>query len=423
MFDVPIKSKVKLIGNFSDRDFHSSEIVSRISKCVRIWIFSAFAKNSGYDLIKPELNRRLKKIKQITFVFGLDFFHTEPDLLRKLNKQVSKNTENTKLYISSRTRKYTFHPKIYAFQIGSKIELIIGSANLTSGGLEDNHEISLLIHDIDQTFGDNIDNYIEALVQEDEICQATKAQIDEYAELYMLRKIESDTSDRRLKRVIKARQRKSDPSEATVIGLEYIKSFTEEFKKDKSENGFSAKSKIRQSMRKDAIRILKELSEAKNFTESKFASVFRSLKQSWHSNILYLNDEKISNEYEFFLNGIRGIYEQHDQTEKNIYDNIWGKLKDINYVGMNVITEILHTLDNNRFPIMNRNSISGINLAFGKVIPSGLQPHMIKYEVFSKFSTKMNQLKQVLDLRDLSELDMVLNEIYFNNKGHKPTKP
>ncbi|MEQ8251542.1 MAG: phospholipase D family protein [Oceanibaculum nanhaiense] len=64
--------------------------------------------------------------------FGIDFFHTSPDLIDRLI-----NVHNT--YVA-RGEGPTFHPKIYFFTKGKKAEAIVGSANFTNGGLGKNHE-------------------------------------------------------------------------------------------------------------------------------------------------------------------------------------------------------------------------------------------------------------------------------------------
>ncbi|MBB3994990.1 HKD family nuclease [Sulfitobacter undariae] len=70
-----------------------------------------------------------------SFLLGLDFSATDPDLIDRLvdvpNAFVSKN------------RPGCFHPKIFYFQSGLKAEAIVGSANLTNGGLGANFEASV----------------------------------------------------------------------------------------------------------------------------------------------------------------------------------------------------------------------------------------------------------------------------------------
>src|SRR5207247_5984060 len=49
-----------------------------------------------------------------------------------------------KLHIFKSSPKSTFHPKYYRFKTGKTIRMILGSANLTDGGLATNIEVSVL---------------------------------------------------------------------------------------------------------------------------------------------------------------------------------------------------------------------------------------------------------------------------------------
>lgn len=77
----------------------------------------------------------VNRAKFASVLFGLDFSATDPDLIDRLidvpNAFVAKN------------RAGCFHPKIYYFQSGGKAEAIVGSANLTKGGLGGNLEASV----------------------------------------------------------------------------------------------------------------------------------------------------------------------------------------------------------------------------------------------------------------------------------------
>ncbi len=81
--------------------------------------------------------------------FGLSFSQTDPDFVDQL---IGKDGG----YVVTKFPNGTYHPKIYAFRSGDQAAAIIGSSNFTNGGLEKNHEASILltgsIHD--QTLAD-----------------------------------------------------------------------------------------------------------------------------------------------------------------------------------------------------------------------------------------------------------------------------
>ncbi len=79
--------------------------------------------------------------------FGLNGFATSPDLVDRLI-----GTPNAFI---AKADNGIFHPKLYLFRTGNKVEAIVGSANFTNGGLDRNHEACLHIRgsDDDGIFG------------------------------------------------------------------------------------------------------------------------------------------------------------------------------------------------------------------------------------------------------------------------------
>jgi len=100
-------------------------------------IFWAFAWATESSIVDTLIANK-RKIKQL--VVGVDFAQTSPVTLKRLHDA----SVPLKLGNSSQVRA-TFHPKIYAFIVGDKAIVIIGSSNFTQGGLVKNEEASVLI--------------------------------------------------------------------------------------------------------------------------------------------------------------------------------------------------------------------------------------------------------------------------------------
>ncbi|MCX8281777.1 phospholipase D family protein [Phyllobacterium sp. 0TCS1.6C] len=73
--------------------------------------------------------------KFISVTFGVNFCHTDPDLISRL-------VGVSNAYVAQDFRG-TFHPKLYYFRTDDVAEAIIGSANFTAGGLGKNWEASV----------------------------------------------------------------------------------------------------------------------------------------------------------------------------------------------------------------------------------------------------------------------------------------
>ncbi len=124
---------MKLLSN-SEIVNHKTEISKAFEFAEEITICTAFLKYSGLKSILEKINQ--KEFKTIFFV-GTNFYQTEPSALKQLF-----NDGHT--IFLNRDKSPTFHPKIFFFRTLNKIKIFIGSANLTSGGLETNIETSIV---------------------------------------------------------------------------------------------------------------------------------------------------------------------------------------------------------------------------------------------------------------------------------------
>lgn len=124
---------MKLLSNNANGN-HKIEIEQTIEFADEITICTAFLKNSGLKELLEKINQKEFKT---TFFVGTNFYQTEPSALRQLF-----NDGHT-IYLN-RDKTPTFHPKIFFFRKQDKVKFIIGSANLTSGGLMTNIETSVV---------------------------------------------------------------------------------------------------------------------------------------------------------------------------------------------------------------------------------------------------------------------------------------
>lgn len=117
----------RLIEFLESPDYHSLNI------------FVAFAKNSGVLRIKNFLNKFRKRGGVVNAYVGVDLGGTSYEALTALLLC----TDSLNIVHSETSQ--TFHPKIYQFLGNNNGVIVIGSHNLTSGGLWTNFESSLII--------------------------------------------------------------------------------------------------------------------------------------------------------------------------------------------------------------------------------------------------------------------------------------
>lgn len=98
----------------------------------------AFVKRSGTQHIRqPLLN--FSNHGTVRLSAGIDLYGTSREGLSDLLNA----TPNGQIYIYRNNGPYTFHPKVYLFKSAQHADVIVGSGNLTGGGLFTNYEASL----------------------------------------------------------------------------------------------------------------------------------------------------------------------------------------------------------------------------------------------------------------------------------------
>ncbi|MDP2887576.1 MAG: phospholipase D-like domain-containing protein [Bacteroidota bacterium] len=126
------KKSINAVGNYlmsylSSADYHSFTGMS------------AFASESGVYGLTGYLNSAKKYFKNLTLIVGVDLEGTSKEALEEiLDLEINS-------FIFYQKEQPVFHPKIYLFEDIKEYKLIIGSSNLTRGGLFTNVESSMLI--------------------------------------------------------------------------------------------------------------------------------------------------------------------------------------------------------------------------------------------------------------------------------------
>jgi len=149
-----------VIGLPSDFNFDSE-----IAAATEIRLATAFAHLKGWKLIAPAFLRSSASIQLLT---GLDFFQTEPKLLQEWNRLTAPDAAQPHISARLAKRLTTFHPKILiASSTASTASFaIVGSGNLSFGGLRSNTECSLYAA-LTEWFEDEWNNHAADLTNAD----------------------------------------------------------------------------------------------------------------------------------------------------------------------------------------------------------------------------------------------------------------
>jgi HKD family nuclease len=99
----------------------------------------AFVKRSGTQHIRQPL-RHFSDNAQVKVSVGVDLYGTSREGLSDL---LEATTPSGQIFIYRNNGPSTFHPKVYLFKSAARADVVVGSGNLTSGGLFTNYEASV----------------------------------------------------------------------------------------------------------------------------------------------------------------------------------------------------------------------------------------------------------------------------------------
>ena len=100
----------------------------------------AFVKRSGTQHIRQNL-REFANRASVRMSVGIDLYGTSREGLEDLLHSLP----NGQIYVFHNNGPTTFHPKVYLFRNQNSADVLVGSGNLTSGGLYVNYEASLAV--------------------------------------------------------------------------------------------------------------------------------------------------------------------------------------------------------------------------------------------------------------------------------------
>jgi len=176
--------KVKLIDNLKTQLV--DELIVQIDQSTQMKIAVAFANESGYRLLEKSLRGFLSKNGYASFIVGLDFHTTEPAVLQELHS-LAKNYFGLELicFRGNMENVAGYHPKMYLFNNRQeKFTAIIGSSNLTYGGLVSNIEVNLEIFSpSEELISDMTETFLKLKISEQKIIP-NDDYIDAYSKLY-----------------------------------------------------------------------------------------------------------------------------------------------------------------------------------------------------------------------------------------------
>lgn len=137
---------VRIIDNATRRA--GDELAASLEWATEVRIASAFATKAALAKILNPMEKMLARGGTVTMMYGLDCHITDPEVIEQL-RQLANSYSTVKQYVHLKwadTVNQTFHTKLYIAIGGEQVaQVLIGSSNLTIGGLWRNTEANALL--------------------------------------------------------------------------------------------------------------------------------------------------------------------------------------------------------------------------------------------------------------------------------------
>ena len=105
------------------------------------WLASAYLTLPGWKRLRPAIEVAVDRGRQVQLLVSIKDYFTHPDALEAALR-LSLKEKRFQLRISRNPR---FHAKAYLFDLGARTTALIGSANVTTGGMQIDGDLSLQV--------------------------------------------------------------------------------------------------------------------------------------------------------------------------------------------------------------------------------------------------------------------------------------
>lgn len=187
----------------------------------------AFLKYSGLQVLEKSINNCLKNNGNIEIITGLDFKTTDPQSMHyfiRLQKQVS----NLKFYCYGDKKEnktdVVFHPKIYLFQKGQETTGIVGSTNLTRGGLLTNFEVNVVIKETKPLYFSQLEAIYNSVKFTESVFSPDEEYLVGYSDVYkaFLQNEEKAAQDKGIQEVVRQIKRREEFLPGTIPSIKSL---------------------------------------------------------------------------------------------------------------------------------------------------------------------------------------------------------
>lgn len=135
--------QVRLVDNIGTKVVDELNAIVGRSRDIRFAV--AFMSSDGLALVRDALREAVRKGATFEVLVGLDMSVTEPAALSTMYEWSQANANVAMFCIVSAVGSAVYHPKLYLAGSDAGTTCVVGSSNLTAGGLKKNIEANLVV--------------------------------------------------------------------------------------------------------------------------------------------------------------------------------------------------------------------------------------------------------------------------------------
>jgi len=401
-----------LVANNGTTD-HARAITEILEDADQILIAVAFLKTGGADLLGAILEKRLGAGAEAEIFIGTDFFLTQPAALKRL-LTLKDRYPACRVMVADQTSA-TFHPKAYVARKGAEYLSLIGSANLTAGGLHSNEELSLCVrHSAGDPLTAQLIASFERYREEARFQELDPLLLEQYASRYRIHEAERQKFER-------AR----DAALPAAFDLRVIDDWYARYLADAEAMSDLAKRKERRTEARRVQRAIAALNRGPidRHARDAFREGLRDLMTSNGGRHLWFSGDihRRGNEALDHPKEMIDLFDVAQRAARLPPREGYGVVREagdpIPGVGLNMATEILCTFAPDRYAVYNGNTVGALG-ALGIGAPSYANFRAIGPARYENLCATIKALGARIGGADFSEADSFLNWIYWQTKNH-----
>ncbi len=135
--------RVEIVANLERTTL--AALAPALENAIDIRVAVAFVSQDGLSKMMPHLEIALQAGANIEFLVGMDPHATDPKAIKELYAMHCANPQLSLLCFAPRNTNAIYHPKVYLARDNETATALIGSSNLTQGGLTKNFEANVIL--------------------------------------------------------------------------------------------------------------------------------------------------------------------------------------------------------------------------------------------------------------------------------------